>query len=490
MTFPGGLVVLLLAPWLLAGAAAVVVRTSPRWVGWLGVAAAAVSLAVSLRLAADLLRETGAPAGADDVFRIDALSAVLAACIAIVSLLAAILGPGFSRSDPDPDPKATRRFRVGLSAFAPTMLLAVTTQNVAIMWVAIEATTIVSAMVIPLTRTKASVEASWKYMLICSVGIALAFTGTVLTYFDFISTAGPLPGALNFSVLQHAAPALHRELMQLAFAFILVGYGTKAGLAPMHTWLPDAHSEAPSPISAMMSGVLVAVGMYAIARWKAVVDAAVTPEFTNALLMGAGLLSIAIGAFSLVIQKHYKRMLAYSSVEHMGLVSLGLALGPLGTFAALLHLVNHAFAKSMAFLAAGRVLRRYGTTEIAGVSGLLRAMPWTGALFAAGVLALIGLPPFGLFISEFLLVRAAVLTGHLWIAAAIAVFILTTFVSLLRHLNGMLYGDVPGGVAAGETRSWSVVALTGCVVLLLALGLVLPWPVSALLDRSVAVLTP
>jgi hydrogenase-4 component F len=488
LTSPGLLVVLLLAPWLLACAAAFLVRTSARWVGWFGVVAAVLSFAVSLRLVADLLRGGPMPAGPDDIFRIDALSAVLTVCITFVSLLAVILGPGFSGSDPDA--RGTRRFRVGLTAFAPAMLLAVTTQNVAIMWVAIEATTIASALVIPLTRTKASVEASWKYMLICSVGIALAFTGTVLAYFDFVSTAGPLPGALNFSVLQQAAPSLHRELIQLAFAFILVGYGTKAGLAPMHTWLPDAYSEAPSPIAAMMSGVLVAVAMYAIARWKAVVDVAVAPEFTNTLLIGAGLLSVGIGAFSLVIQRHYKRMLAYSSVEHMGLVSLGLALGPLGMFAALLHLVNHALAKSMTFLLAGRILSRYRTTEIAGVTGLLQAMPWTGGLFAAGVLALIGLPPFGLFISEFLLVRAAVSAGRLWVAAAIALFILMAFVSLLRHLNAMLYGPVPDGVETGERRTWSALALAGCVAVLIVLGLVLPWPVRSLLDQSVTVLTP
>ncbi len=480
--------VLLFAPWALAGAAALLVRRSPRWVGWSGVAAAALAVAASLQLAAGLLAGRPAAAAMGDTFGADALSAILCVCISLVSLLAAAFGPGLA--GPETDAGATRRFRVGLSAFAPTMLLAVTTQNVAIMWVAIEATTIASALVIPLARTKASVEASWKYMLICSVGIALAFTGTVLAYFDFISTAGARPGALTFAVLQQAAPVLHRELMQLAFAFILVGYGTKAGLAPMHTWLPDAYSEAPPPIAAMMSGVLVAVAMYAIARWKAVVDVAVTPAFTDALLLGAGLLSVAIGAFSLVVQRHYKRMLAYSSVEHMGLVSLGLALGPAGTFAALLHLVNHAFAKSMAFLAAGRVSRRYATTEIAGVSGLLGAMPWSGGLFAAAVLALIGLPPFGLFISEFLLVRAAVVSGHFWIAAAVAVFILTTFVSLLRHLNAMLYGPVPEGVETGESRSWGLVALAGCLAVLLALGLVLPWPVSALLDRSVAVLTP
>jgi hydrogenase-4 component F len=322
------------------------------------------------------------------------------------------------------------------------------------------------------------------------VGIALAFTGTILAYFDFVSTAGQVPDALNWSALRGAAPALHPQLLQLAFAFILVGYGTKAGLAPMHTWLPDAHSEAPSPISAMMSGVLLAVALYAIARWKAVVDAAVDPAFTNGLLIGFGVLSVGIGTFSLVIQRHYKRMLGYSSVEHMGLAAIGLALGPPGVFAAWLHVLNHAVAKSAAFLLAGRILHRYETAEIGGVSGLLKVMPWTGTLFAAAILALIGLPPFGLFVSEFLLIQAAVTAGKSWLAALVLVLLLTAFVSLLNHANRMLYGDPAADVRAGEPGSWATVTLLVPIVILIVLGLLLPGPLSTLIRDGAGALLP
>jgi hydrogenase-4 component F len=256
----------------------------------------------------------------------------------------------------------------------------------------------------------------------------------------------------------------------------------------MHTWLPDAHSEAPSPLSAMMSGVLLAVALYAVARWKAVVDAAVGPGFGGHLLISAGLLSVLIGTFSLVVQRHYKRMLADSSVEHIGLVSVGLGLGPLGIVAAILHLVNHAVAKSMAFLLAGRILERYKTTEIDGVSGLLRAMPWTGSLFAAGVLALVGLPPFGLFVSEFLLIKAAIVTGRVWLAAAVLLLVLIAFVSLVNHLNRMLYGPVPDGVTTGERGGVRILVLGACAAALVVLGLVLPGPLSALIDRAALVL--
>ncbi len=484
-----------MALWLLLGAPvfalvlAMAVRPYRRIVGWSGVAAAAVSLTAAAWMALSPAGEDAGGGGSAGLWRVDALSALLAVCIGLVGVLAAASAPGLRRAEAH-DAAQTRRFHVYLNAFFFTMLAAVTVQNVALMWVAIEATTITSAMAIPLHRTKASVEASWKYILVCSVGIALAFAGTVLGYFDSVASAGQVPDALNWTVLRHAAPSLRPELLRLAFAFLVVGYGTKAGLAPMHTWLPDAHSEAPSPISAMMSGVLLAVAIYAIARWKAVVDAALGPTFTNNLLIGFGLLSVAIGTFSLVIQRHYKRMLAYSSVEHIGLVSVALGLGPLGMFAAWLHIVNHAIAKSTTFLLAGRILQRYQTSDIGRVRGLLRAMPLTGALFAAGILALVGLPPFGLFVSEFLLVRAAVDGHRLWLAALVLLLLLTAFVSLLTHLNRMLYGDTPDHVEVGEAPGWPAAALALPMGLLVVLGVLLPSPVSALIDRCVTTLMP
>ena len=480
-----------LLPPLLSSCLAILVRPYKRFVGWISLSCAALSFAAAGALCVQVVSggSVGGQSPATDLWRVDALSALLALCIAFVALLASALSPGLGQHGPDEAPQL-RHLRIYMNAFALTMLTAVTIQNVALMWVAIEATTITSAMVIPLNRTKASVEASWKYLLVCSVGIALAFTGTILAYFDFVATAGDVAGSLSWTALRGVAPSLHPELLQLAFAFILVGYGTKAGLAPMHTWLPDAHSEAPSPISAMMSGVLLAVAMYAIARWKAVIDASVDPAFTNALLIGFGLLSVAIGTFSLVIQRHYKRMLAYSSVEHMGLVTIGLALGPLGAFAAWLHVVNHAVAKSASFLLAGRILQRYETTEIGGITGLLKVMPWTGALFATGILALVGLPPFGLFVSEFLLIQAAVADRQMWLAAVVLLLLLTAFISLLNHLNRMLYGGVPEGVRAGEHGSWPILALVVPAAILVVLGVTLPTPISTLIHQGVGSLVP
>ncbi len=477
---------LLLGPPLLAAVLAAAVRPYHRAVGWAGVLLALSSLGSAVALWSHLLTGEVPTSGPGEFLRADALSALLALCVSVVGVLSAWLGPGMGVDD-GYDGAEARRFRIYGSLFTFTMLFAVTSNNVGFMWISIEATTITSAMLIPLHVTKASVEASWKYILIGSIGIALAFGGTVLGYFDFVNLAGRHEEALNWTVLRASAPHLHPEVIQLAFVFILIGYGTKAGLAPMHTWLPDAHSEAPAPLSAMMSGVLLAVALYAVVRWEAVVNAAVGTGFTDGLYIALGILSIAIAAFSLVIQRNYKRMLAYSSIEHTGLICVGLALGPLGTFAAMLHLMNHTLAKSMMFFLSGRVLHRYGTTEIAKVSGLLKVMPGTGGLFAAGMLAVIGLPPFGLFISEFALFRAGFAAGRPWLMGLVLALLTVAFVSMIGHLNRMLYGPPTPGVPLGEGGRWPLVPLAACAATLVVLGLTLPAPVHSLLRQIVEI---
>jgi hydrogenase-4 component F len=477
---------LLLGPPLLAALLAAVVRPYRRFVGWASALLSLLSLGAAVALWRHVLAGDVLTSGPREFLRADALSTLLALCVSVVGALAAWLGPGMGGDD-GYDGAQARRFRIFGNLFTFTMLFAVTTNNVGFMWIAVEATTITSAMLIPLHVTKASVEASWKYILIGSIGIALAFAGTVLGYFDFVNLAGRQEAALNWTVLMASAPRLHPQVIQLAFVFILIGYGTKAGLAPMHTWLPDAHSEAPAPLSAMMSGVLLAVALYAVVRWEAVVNAAVGAGFTDGLYIALGVLSIVIAAFSLVIQRNYKRMLAYSSIEHTGLICVGLALGPLGTFAAMLHLLNHTLAKSMMFFLAGRVLHRYGTAEISRVSGLLKVMPWTGGLFAAGVLAVVGLPPFGLFISEFALFRAGFAAGRPWLMGLVLALLAVAFVSMIGHLNRMLYGAPTAGVAVGEGSAWPLLPLGFSVVALVVLGLTLPRPLEVLLTRIVEI---
>src|SRR6266536_745635 len=480
---------MLLGPPLFGALLAVAVKPYRRFVGWTNALLSLLSLGGAVALWRHILAGVVLTAGPQELLRADALSTLLAFCMSVVGALAAWLGPGMGGDDGYDDAQA-RRFRIFGNLFTFMMLFAVISNNVGFMWIAIEATTITSALLIPLHVTKASVEASWKYILIGSVGIALAFGGTVLGYFDFVNLAGERESALNWTVLMASAPRLHPQVIQLAFVFILIGYGTKAGLAPMHTWLPDAHSEAPAPLSAMMSGVLLAVALYAIVRWKAVVDARVGSGYADGLLIVLGTVSLAIAALSLVIQRHYKRLLAYSSIEHTGLVCLGLGLGPLGVFAAMLHLLNHSVAKSMMFFLSGRILDRYRTPEMLRVSGLLSTMPVTGGLFAAGMIALIGLPPFGLFLSKFAVVRAGFAADRPWLMAVVLGLLVIAFVALVAHLNRMLYGAPPDDVAVGETRLWGLLPLVLCVAVLLVLGLTVPRPVHALLARIVAIAAP
>lgn len=495
---------LLLLPPVLAAFIALIVRPYRPIVGWINALLGLVSLGAALTFANQAIA-AGIPSAGElqnavtfglvidslglvEVLRADSLSALLMLCVSGVSTLTLFLSPGL-RHEQYYTAIQLRRYQIFFNLFIASMLLAVSANNVGLMWIAVEATTIFSAFIIPLKVSKTSVEASWKYILICSVGIALAFAGTVLAYFDFVTLSGRAENALNWTVLLKTAPVLHPEVMRIAFVFLLVGYGTKAGLAPMHTWLPDAHSESPAPLSAAMSGVLLAVALYAILRWKIVVDAAVETSFTNNLLLGIGLLSLLIATFSMVLSKNYKRLLAYSSIENTGLTCLGLAFGPLGIFAALLHMLNHSIAKSMLFLLSGRILHRYQTTEISAVSGLLKTMPLTGSLFAVGILTVIGLPPFGIFVSEFALFRAGFAAGQPWLMGLVFILLAVAFVVLLQVLNKMLYGAPADGIDVGESESWQAAVLLLSVVALIILGITLPAPLMTLLNQSVAIAT-
>src|SRR6266404_6275158 len=323
---------------------------------------------VTLALGTELLREVLAQqvvTECHEFFRADALSAWMVLLISIVSLSCSLYAGRYFRrevSDGLVSPARVKEFFVLTPLFAAGMFLVVLANNLGVMWFALEATALASVLLVALYNRKTSLEAAWKYVILGSLGLALALLGTVFTYAAALAPGGSekLP-SFNWSHLMTVAHQLDPRLIRLAFAFVLIGYGTKAGLAPMHTWLPDAHSEAPSPISAMMSGVLLNVGLYALMRFKAVVDIAAGPAFSSAWLMRFGLLSLGLAAAFLISQRDYKRMLAYSSVEHTGIVALVLGFGGYwGLLGALLHMVNHALSKSMLFILSGSILSKYG----------------------------------------------------------------------------------------------------------------------------------
>lgn len=486
----------LLVPPLGTALLAYLVRPYRAFVGWAGAMLSLVSLGAALRFAAQAADGGEAPTwglalhalGLGEALRVDSLAALFLVCVVAVATLTLFLSPGLGQAT-QYDERQLRRYHLFVNLFIAAMLLALAANNVGLLWIAIEATTIFSAFLLPLKLTKAAVEASWKYILLGSVGIALAFAGTVLAYFDFVALAGRTENALNWTVLLAMAPTLHPEVMRLAFVFLLIGYGAKAGIAPMHTWKPDAYGEAPAALTALMSSALFAVAIYAIVRWKAVADATLHNDYTDQLLIALGLLSLVVAAFSVVLTTNYKRMLAYSSIEHTGLVCLGLALGPLGAFAALLHLVNHTAAKSMMFFLVSNIEHRYNTPLLADTRGVLKTLPWTGALFSAGLLVLIGLPPGGIFISEFALFRAGFALGRPWLMGATLVLLTVVFVSFIYHLNRMLYGAPPAGITSGERGSWRVALLLLSVAILVTLGLTLPTPLAILLKQSVEIIT-
>ena len=478
------MIVLLLAVPLLAAALVAVMVARAAIV--VHAVAAVLTVAVGLTLTARAVSGFTTLAF-DGVLRVDALSGWMIAVIVVVAGLAAMEAPRYL-SDRSP-----RVFYPLFHLMVFTMLLAVCTDDVGLMWVAVEGTTLASVFLVNFERTRASLEAAYKYLLICSVGIAIAFVGTVLVYYaEAVRQQGMIehaPHALRWTALLALAPSLSPRVLQLAFVFLVVGYGTKAGLAPMHTWLPDAHSEAPAPVSAMMSGVLLSVGAYAILRFKPIVDAAAGPSFTQRILVALGLLSLAVAATFLWNPRNYKRMLAYSSVEHIGLVSLGLGFGgALGVSGALLHVANHGLAKSVVFLLAGRIRAAYGTPDLAGVRGLLRALPMTGRGFVLAVLALMGLPPFGLFTSEIMIFAAGFREGHTWAAASALLLLVVAFGGLLRATQNMMFGPAP---AIAHTGGGWITSLPMAVALaaLVVIGLAWPPGLGAALDLAARAVT-
>jgi hydrogenase-4 component F len=479
------LVTLLLIPAVAAGSIALLRNRGLMEV--IHVLAALATLVTGVTAAIRVWRGKTEIIGLDHLLRADALSALVVTLVTLLGAIAAIYGSGYIRAQFDAEHTKQARIFFSLSqVFIFTMLLAVTTDNLGVMWVAIEATTLATVFLVNLHNTQTSLEAAYKYLILSSVGIALAFIGTVLMYYAGSAESGEI--AVNWTSLHAAASSLNPKVVRLAFVFILVGYGTKAGLAPMHTWLPDAHSEAPAPISALMSGVLLNVGLYALVRFKSIVDITLGASFSSRLLLGIGLFSLAVASAFLLTQRNYKRMLAYSSVEHMGIICLGLGFGGYwGVFGALLHVINHALSKSLLFMLSGNILLKYRTTDISRVRGLLRASPLTGGAFLAGTLALVGLPPFGPFISEFIIFRAGI-ESHAWVTAIGIALLVVVFAGMLASVNQMLYGEPPDKMGQGDVLKWSIAPLAVNFAMLVALGLTLPSALIDALKQAIAVL--
>jgi len=460
-----------------------------QWVGWLGAVGAVAITAAGVWIAVQVLGH-GPIVELDGLLRADALSAFWILVIGLVAVLATWFGVGSitaELADGYTTAAGARLYAVLVQLFLAAMVLAVVANNLGIMWVAVEATTIATAFLVGHRRTPASLEASWKYVVVGSVGVALAFLGTVLVYFASSHALGAGHATLNWTALVANAHRLDPRVIRLAAGLLVLGFGTKVGLAPMHTWLPDAHSQAPAPVSALMSGVLLSVAFYALLRYKVVVDVALGRGYMKGLLVAFGLLSLAVAASLLIAQRDYKRLLAYSSIEHMGLIAVGTAAGsPLAIAAVLLQVLGHGLGKASLFLSSGEILHSEGTTGIAGVHGLLARRPVLGATFGVGLVALLGLPPFSLFASEVGIARAGVAGGLGWAIAIAFMLMLVVFAAVVVHGQRMLLGDGRDDTGPHPVSFATAAAPIAGLVVCAALGVTI-WPIENLLHAAAAV---
>lgn len=469
-----------------------------RATAWLAVVCAGGILGCGIGLGI-VVSADGAHRAAGGLLRVDALSAFMIIVIGAIGLLATAASPAFLAAEIHSGRASARtaaRHSLLVQGFLAAMALAVLAANLGVVWVAIEATTIVTAFLVGQGHSRAAVEAAWKYVVICSVGIALAFLGMILL--NYASAQTPTPATLDWVALAASAHHLDPGVTRIAVALLVVGFGTKMGLAPLHAWLPDAHSQAPAPVSALMSGVLLSVAFYAILRIKAIADPALGTGFVRTLLLVMALVTLAVATSLLLAQRDYKRMLAYSSMEHMGLLALGTAAGShLAIAAVLLHILGHGLAKAALFLGSGRILHLTGSRSITDVRGLAARDPVLAGLVGLGVLALLGFPPFSLFASELGILTAGYATGTGAATSIALLLVLVITAALFTHTGHMLLGnpptpvtaDSPGAATAPDrTATSTVVTLAGGLAVCAALG-VAAGPVQHLLSLAADILT-
>ncbi len=444
-----------------------------RHAGWVNVVLTAATLASSLWLAWTVL-EHGPLLSESKLLYIDAFNVYLVALTAFVGFTTAIFSRPYMQHEVETRHLGKRRMRLYHSmyqGFMFAMQAALTTNNIGILWVAMEGATLATVLLVSLYRTPEAVEAAWKYFILCGVGIAQALFGTVLLYFAAERVIAGADEALLWNVLYSAAASLEPTVLTIAFVFLLVGYGTKVGLVPLHNWLPDAHSEGPTPMSAILSGLLLNVALYALVRVKMIVDGSLHSNVAGYLMMGFGLLSFMVAGLFLHRQRDIKRMFSYSSIEHMGLMTFAFGLGgPLATFAALLHMTVHSLTKSAIFITVGHAAQIAGTQSIERIRGLIRTQPAVGWGLLIGTVAIAGFPPFGVFTSEFL-VLSATMKSWPWLTVPLLVGLGIAFAGLFRHLHPMVYGEAPAGQAPVRANMFPVMVQLAFV---LWLGLAIP----------------
>lgn len=452
------------------------------------VCGSAVLLALTLVLAREVA--AGGPR-ALGFLRVDALGVVFLLLLVVLTLAVSIYTVGWLEQAVavgNMRAESLRSYFALVHAFVATMVLTVLADNLGVLWIAMEGTTITSAVLIGYHGHHHGLEAAWKYIIVTTIGISFGLFGTVLVYAAAADVMGG-PGAMSWSAIMAIAPTLDPGIVRIGFIFVMVGYGTKAGLAPMHLWLPDAHSQAPTPVSALLSGVLIKCALLGIIRFQTIAAAACGPAFPEHVLLVFGLTSVVVATPFILAQHDIKRLLGYHSVEHVGIVALGLGFGgPVGTYGALLHVVNHGVTKALAFFAAGTAIARYGTRDMRAIRGLLAVAPAGATLLMLAALSLAGVPPFSIFVSELMVLRAGIGHAHFVAIAIFLAMVVVIFAGLLHHAGAMAFG-APTTTAGRESESWSpLIGMILLAAIMILLGLTVPRSLDGLLSRATEVI--
>jgi hydrogenase-4 component F len=486
--------VALVAAFPLLGGLALLGGVRARSAGYATMAGGAGALAAAIAMAIRV--ETTGPFQAFSGFvYVDSLSVLMAITVALVVTLAGLGSAAYLRTEETAGELShfqVRLYVVAFALFASMMLASFETGNLGLLWVLIEASTLASAVLVALEAKPVSLEAAWKYIIISSLGVTMALVAIVFLFYATSALHLSSNQRLTWAVLFAHGHALQPDSLRLAFLLAVVGFGTKVGLAPMHTWLPDAHAEAPSPASAMLSAALLNTGMYAIIRFQAIAGVRLG-RYPGRVLLVFGFLSLVIGTLFMVRQGNFKRLFAYSSIEHMGIIAIALGFGGvLGLYGALLHTLNHAIGKAVLFLTGGELVARFRTRVSAEVQGALGGVPLIGAVLLLGSLAVAGSPPFGLFLSEFTIVRAGFNGSNIALTAVLVAFLALAFLALMRSTTSMALGPGPpreaGSASVSPARVLGGLPLVWGMTMLLLLGVWIPGGLNELIMHAVRVI--
>jgi hydrogenase-4 component F len=454
----------------------------------LDVGGSSILCALALVLARDVARNGPRSLG---VLRIDDLGLVFLLLLVVLTLAVAIYTVGWLKQAVtvgNMKAESLRSYFALVHAFVATMVVTVLADNLGVLWIAMEGTTITSAVLIGYHGHQHGLEAAWKYIIVTTIGISFGLFGTVLVYAAAAAQGGA--SSMSWSAIMQVAPTLDAGIIRVGFIFVMIGYGTKAGLAPMHLWLPDAHSQAPTPVSALLSGVLIKCALLGIIRFQTIAAAACGQAFPAKVLLVFGVVSVVVATPFILAQHDIKRLLGYHSVEHVGIVTLGLGFGgTIGTYGALLHVVNHGITKALAFFAAGTAIARYGSRDMRVIQGLLRVAPIGGLLLMLAALSLAGVPPFSIFVSELMVLRAGIGHGQ-WVAIGVFLaMVVIIFAGLLHHVGAMAFGQ-PTAAAGREPEARSpLVAMVLLATIMILFGLTLPSGVDGLLKRATEIVS-